>query len=61
MAGYRRSISANENPRMNVQTVYAHPNPKSFCHALLDRFTRGQMERGYARGKNFAATGPAAG
>ena len=26
---------------MQVLTVYAHPNPASFCHALLARFTHG--------------------
>ena len=26
---------------MNVLTVYAHPNPKSFCHAVLEQFTEG--------------------
>jgi hypothetical protein len=61
IVGYRRSISAKENPRLVVLTVFTHSNPKPFCLALLDVFTRGQMERGYARGRNFAATGPAAG
>ncbi len=26
---------------MNILTVYAHPNPKSFCHAILQQFTKG--------------------
>jgi NAD(P)H dehydrogenase (quinone) len=26
---------------MNILTVYAHPNPKSFCAAVLREFTRG--------------------
>ena len=26
---------------MKVLTVYAHPNPKSFCHTVLERFTAG--------------------
>ncbi|HXW07836.1 MAG TPA: NAD(P)H-dependent oxidoreductase [Vicinamibacterales bacterium] len=26
---------------MNVLTVFAHPNPRSFCHAVLDRFDAG--------------------
>jgi NAD(P)H dehydrogenase (quinone) len=33
---------------MNVLTVYAHPNPKSLCHAILQEFTRGQIESGHA-------------
>jgi hypothetical protein len=45
--GYRRSTSAKENPQLDVLTVNAHSNPKSFCRALLDGFTRGMMERGY--------------
>ena len=61
MAGYRRSVSANRNPHTNVLTVYAHSNPKPFCHALLEVFARRQMERGYARGKNSAETNPAGG
>ncbi len=32
---------------MRVLTVYAHPNPKSFCHAVLDEFTRGLREGGH--------------
>lgn len=32
---------------MRVLTVYAHPNPKSFCHALLEQFTRGLAEGGH--------------
>jgi NAD(P)H dehydrogenase (quinone) len=26
---------------MRVLTVYAHPNPRSFCHAVLEQFTAG--------------------
>jgi NAD(P)H dehydrogenase (quinone) len=26
---------------MKVLTVFAHPNPKSFCHAVLGQFTKG--------------------
>ena len=26
---------------MKVLTVFAHPNPKSFCHAILKQFTKG--------------------
>ena len=32
---------------MHVLTVYAHPNPKSFCHAILERFTDGLSEAGH--------------
>jgi NAD(P)H dehydrogenase (quinone) len=32
---------------MKVLTVYAHPNPKSFCHAILQEFTRGLTDAGH--------------
>ncbi len=32
---------------MRVLTVIAHPNPKSFCHALLGRFTAGLKDAGH--------------
>ena len=32
---------------MRVLTVYAHPNPTSFCHAVLDRFTQGLTDAGH--------------
>ncbi len=32
---------------MKVLTVYAHPNPKSFCHAVLERFTKGLEDAGH--------------
>ena len=32
---------------MRVLTVYAHPNPKSFCHAVLDRLA-GLAEGGHS-------------
>lgn len=32
---------------MRVLTVYAHPNPASFCHALLERFTEGLGDAGH--------------
>jgi len=32
---------------MRVLTVIANPNPKSFCHALLDRFTAGLRAGGH--------------
>jgi NAD(P)H dehydrogenase (quinone) len=33
---------------MNILTIYAHPNPKSFCHAVLQQFTKGLAEAGHA-------------
>ena len=32
---------------MKVLTVYANPNPKSFCHAVLERFSQGLLEAGH--------------
>ena len=32
---------------MRVLTVYAHPNPKSFCRAILERFTQGLQDAGH--------------
>ena len=32
---------------MHVLTVYAHPNPKSFCHAVLEQFNEGLHEAGH--------------
>ncbi len=32
---------------MRVLTVIANPNPKSFCHAILERFTAGLEEGGH--------------
>jgi NAD(P)H dehydrogenase (quinone) len=32
---------------MKVLTVYAHPNPKSFCHAVLEQFTKGLKDAGH--------------
>jgi NAD(P)H dehydrogenase (quinone) len=33
---------------MNVMTVIAHPNPKSFCHAILRQFDAGLKEAGHS-------------
>jgi NAD(P)H dehydrogenase (quinone) len=33
---------------MNVLTVYAHHNPKSFCHAVLERFSSGLADAGHS-------------
>jgi NAD(P)H dehydrogenase (quinone) len=30
-----------------VLTVYAHPSPASFCHAVLERFTQGLADAGH--------------
>lgn len=32
---------------MHVLTIYAHPNPRSLCHAVLDQFTAGLLEGGH--------------
>jgi NAD(P)H dehydrogenase (quinone) len=32
---------------MRVLTVYAHPNPKSFCHAVFEQFTQGLTDAGH--------------
>jgi NAD(P)H dehydrogenase (quinone) len=32
---------------MKVLTVFANPNPKSFCHAILRQFTKGLEEAGH--------------
>ena len=32
---------------MKILTVYAHSNPKSFCHALLEQFTKGLEDAGH--------------
>jgi NAD(P)H dehydrogenase (quinone) len=33
---------------MKVLTVYANPDPKSFCHAVLQEFTRGLQDAGHS-------------
>ncbi|WP_395701797.1 NAD(P)H-dependent oxidoreductase [Aquabacterium sp.] len=32
---------------MKVLTIYAHHNPRSFCHAVLERFTEGLRDAGH--------------
>ncbi len=32
---------------MKILTVYAHPNPKSLCHAILQEFDRGLKDGGH--------------
>jgi NAD(P)H dehydrogenase (quinone) len=32
---------------MKILTVFANPNPKSFCHAILRQFTKGLEEAGH--------------
>ncbi|MFZ6026969.1 MAG: NAD(P)H-dependent oxidoreductase [Chloroflexota bacterium] len=32
---------------MKVLTIYAHPDPKSFCHAILEQFTHGLEAAGH--------------
>lgn len=33
---------------MRVLTIYAHHDPRSFCHAVLERFTEGLRDAGHA-------------
>jgi NAD(P)H dehydrogenase (quinone) len=33
---------------MNILTVYANPNPRSFCHSVLESFTRGLSDSGHS-------------
>ena len=40
-------MASAEEP-MKVLTIYAHPNPKSFCHAVLDQFTKGLADSGHS-------------
>ncbi len=37
----------NKKNIMKVLIIYAHPNPKSFCHALLQEFSQGLMDAGH--------------
>jgi NAD(P)H dehydrogenase (quinone) len=32
---------------MKVLTVYANPNPRSFCHAILEQFSKGLKDAGH--------------
>jgi NAD(P)H dehydrogenase (quinone) len=32
---------------VRILTIFAHPNPKSFCQAILDEFSRGLAEAGH--------------
>ncbi len=32
---------------MRVLTVYANPNPRSFCHAILEQFSQGLQDAGH--------------
>ena len=32
---------------MKILTVYANPNPRSFCHAVLEQFSRGLKDAGH--------------
>lgn len=32
---------------MKILTIYAHPDPKSFCHAVLQQFTKGLEDAGH--------------
>jgi NAD(P)H dehydrogenase (quinone) len=37
-----------EENDMKVLTVYANPNPRSFCHAILEQFSQGLKDAGHA-------------
>ena len=37
-----------EGRRMKVLVVYAHPNPQSFNHAVLEEFTKGLKDGGHS-------------
>ena len=43
-----KDIRVHGGSAMKVLTVYAHPNPKSFCHAILEQFTAGLREAGHS-------------
>lgn len=32
---------------MDVLTIYSHPNPRSFCHAVLEQVTKGLADAGH--------------
>jgi NAD(P)H dehydrogenase (quinone) len=42
-----QSLAHREDNLMRVLPVYAHPNPKSFCHAILQQFTKGLEDAGH--------------
>jgi len=33
---------------LNILTIYANPSPRSFCHAILEQFSKGLKEAGHA-------------
>jgi NAD(P)H dehydrogenase (quinone) len=33
---------------MNILTIYANPSPRSFCHAILEQFSKGLKEAGHS-------------
>jgi putative NADPH-quinone reductase len=37
-----------EEAPMKALTIYAHPDPDSFCHGVLERFTTGLRDAGHA-------------
>ena len=41
---------------MRVLTIYAHHNPRSFCHAVLERFTAGLRDAGHESAYSLAAS-----
>jgi hypothetical protein len=48
LKGAIRETLAKGEGGMNVLTVYAHHNPKSFCHAVLERFSARLADAGHS-------------
>jgi NAD(P)H dehydrogenase (quinone) len=42
---------------MKILTVYAHPDPTSFCHAVLEQFTKASGRRAHQWMIDLYATG----
>jgi NAD(P)H dehydrogenase (quinone) len=41
------AVQSQQETLVRVLTVYAHPNPKSFNHAILEQFNKGLAEAGH--------------
>jgi NAD(P)H dehydrogenase (quinone) len=44
---YPDTINSCTEVEMKVLSVIANPNPKSFCHAILEQFTKGLKDAGH--------------
>ena len=44
----RKPLARPGGTPVKILTIYAHPNPKSFCHAVLQQFTRGLADAGHS-------------